>query len=111
VGCGGGQGADGDRGARRWGGVHACARAGRTEHQDSESLLAGALACFRSLPYLGKSQCFHPFLPSNRYPDNAWELLLGYEQEAFLGARAGAAVAGAIRAAEAAAAGSSRDEL
>ncbi|GBF99736.1 hypothetical protein Rsub_12449 [Raphidocelis subcapitata] len=38
------------------------------------------------------------------YPENAWELLLGYEQEAFLGARAGAAVAQAIQAAEARAA-------
>jgi heme oxygenase-like protein len=37
-----------------------------------------------------------------RYPDHAWELLLGYDQQRLMSARAGAAVAGAAREADAA---------
>lgn len=35
-----------------------------------------------------------------RYPENAWEVMFGYDQEAFLGVRAGTAVVAALRAAE-----------
>lgn len=35
-----------------------------------------------------------------RYPDDAWELLWGYDQDRFMGARAGAALAGHIQAAD-----------
>eukprot|EP00877_Chromochloris_zofingiensis_P012135 jgi/Chrzof1/7175/Cz02g13250.t1 len=34
------------------------------------------------------------------YPENAWEVMFGYDQEAFLGVRAGTAVVAALRAAE-----------
>lgn len=36
----------------------------------------------------------------DRYPENAWELLLGYDQEKWIGDRAGAAVVQAIKQAE-----------
>jgi hypothetical protein len=39
------------------------------------------------------------------YTEDAWELLLGYDQQKFLSDRAGAAVARAARAADAEAAG------
>ncbi len=41
-----------------------------------------------------------PNVMSHRYPRNAWELLLGYDQEVAMGARAGKAIEAAIRAAE-----------
>lgn len=36
-----------------------------------------------------------------RYPRDAWELLWGYDQDRFMGARAGAALVGHIQAADA----------
>jgi hypothetical protein len=33
-----------------------------------------------------------------RYPDNAWEVLLGYDQEKFQGARAGEALVADLKA-------------
>jgi hypothetical protein len=36
-----------------------------------------------------------------RYPKDAWELLLGYDQDRFMGARAGAALVAQLKAAEA----------
>ncbi len=61
-----------------------------------------ALARMRREPQTPNNNLY-PLVPRGRYPDNAWELLLGYEQEVFLGARAGGAVARAIRDAEGAA--------
>ena len=36
----------------------------------------------------------------DRYPDQAWEILLGYEQQRLLGDRAGSAIASAVKAAD-----------
>ncbi len=37
---------------------------------------------------------------SCRYPEDAWEILLGYDQEKFMGVRAGDAVLTGIKAAD-----------